>query len=236
MNDKILQKIKKCLRLAQSSNPNEAAAAMRQAQKLMEIHGVTSDEVQISDVDSYTAATGAGKTPPAYLAMLANMVASAFGAETIYKAGPDFLSYRWVGRFEFYGVNGAGEISGYAFEVLARQLKKHRADYLATLNKRLKRTTKVRRGDLYAEAWINAASRQVTPHSRSEADDAALEIYKQSRFKSGLTTMKPRDNTKGMRHHDEGALAAGYRDGKKVKFHQGVNGSRQAALESGAKP
>ncbi|MEX2475033.1 DUF2786 domain-containing protein [Marinobacter sp.] len=234
MNDKILQKIKKCLRLAQSSNPNEAAAAMRQAQKLMEIHDVTSDDVQISDVDSHTAATGAGKTPPAYLAMLANMVASAFGSETIYKSGADFLRYRWVGQFEFYGVNGAGEISGYAFEVLARQLKKHRTDYLATLNKRLKRTTKVRRGDLYAEAWIDAVSRQITPHTRTEADNLVLETYKQSRFKNGLSNLKPRDNTKGMRHHDDGAVAAGYRDGKKVKFHQGVNGSRQAALESEA--
>lgn len=234
MNDKILQKIKKCLRLAQSTNPNEAAAAMRQAQKLMEIHGVTSDDVQISDVDNHTATTSAGKTPPAYLAMLANMVASAFGAESIYKFGADFLSHRWVGRFEFYGVNGAGEISGYAFEVLARQLKKHRTDYLATLNKRLKRATKVRRGDLYAEAWIQAVSRQIAPHTRTEADNAVLETYKQSRFKNGLASVKPRDNTKGMRHHDHGALAAGYRDGKKVKFHQGVNGSKQAALESGS--
>jgi len=233
MNDKVLQKIKKCLRLAQSSNANEAAAAMRQAQKLMDMHGVTSDDVQISDVDSHTAATGAGKTPPAYLAMLANMVASAFGAETIYRAGADFVRYRWVGQFEFYGVNGAGEVSGYAFEVLARQLRKHRTDYLATLNKRLKRATKVRRGDLYAEAWINAVARQITPHTRTEADDAVLETYKQNRFKNGLTSLKPRDNTKGMRNHDQGAVSAGYRDGKKVRFHQGVNGSKQAALESG---
>ena len=37
MNEKILEKIKKCLRLAKSSNENEAAAAMRQAQKLLSL-------------------------------------------------------------------------------------------------------------------------------------------------------------------------------------------------------
>lgn len=40
MNDqRILERIKKCLALSQSSEPHEAAAALRQAQKLMEMHG-----------------------------------------------------------------------------------------------------------------------------------------------------------------------------------------------------
>lgn len=233
MNSKILEKIKKCLRLAQSDNPNEAAAAMRQAQKLMDLHGVTSSDVEMSYVGSHTALTGAGKSPPRHLAMLASMIGEAFGAEMIYRARFDFMRDKWVGIFEFYGLNGAGEVSGYAFEVLLRQLKKHRSDYLATLNKRLKRSTKIRRGDLYAESWIHTVSSQIDPHIRTKSDDEVLEAYKKSRFGSRLTNLKTHNNTKGMRHHDEGALAAGHRDGKKVRFHQGVNGSRQAALENG---
>lgn len=45
LDPKILAKIKKCLALASSSNPNEAATALRQARALMEKHGVTSESI-----------------------------------------------------------------------------------------------------------------------------------------------------------------------------------------------
>lgn len=42
---KALDKIKKCLALSKSSNPHEAAAALRQAQKLMHAHDITEREL-----------------------------------------------------------------------------------------------------------------------------------------------------------------------------------------------
>lgn len=228
MNRKVLDKIKKCLALAKSSNANEAAAAMRQAQKLMGIHGVTAADVAISDVESHIAKAGAGMTPPSHVAMLANMVARAFGAELIYC--PQHDGERWHGRFEFYGVNGAAEVAGYAFEVLGRQLKRDRNAYLATLSKRLKRATKVRRGDLYAQAWVNTVAREVSPHQRSEAENKIIAAYQAKRWEEPLEIRQARDNTKGMRIHDHDALRQGQRDGKKVSFHQGVNGTRQSTI------
>lgn len=51
----ILRKIKACLRLAASSNPNEAASALRQAQAMMRAHGITHAEalnVDMAEVDT----------------------------------------------------------------------------------------------------------------------------------------------------------------------------------------
>ena len=45
-HDKILDKIKKCLALSSSSNEHEAAIALRQAQKLMELHGISDIDVK----------------------------------------------------------------------------------------------------------------------------------------------------------------------------------------------
>jgi len=87
----------------------------------------------------------------------------------------------------------------------------------------------VRRGDLYAQAWLNAVAKQVIRQQRTEAENAIVEAYKAKRWEE-LDTMKPRDNTKGMRSHDHGAIHQGYQDGKKVSFHQGVNGSRHAQI------
>lgn len=228
MDDNILRKIKRCLALARSSNPNEAATALRQAQALMARHGVTREDVAASDVDSHVSKAEAGKVPPAHIAMLANMVANAFGAEIVYS--PVFDGERWVGRVEFYGLGSAPEIAGYAFEVLGRQLKRDRNAYLAGLSKRLKRATKVRRGDLYAQGWVRAVSRQVIPHDQTEQEAQAIAAYQARRWPDPLETCSARNTANKARAHDYSALAQGVADGKKVSFHQGVTGASRAAI------
>jgi hypothetical protein len=233
MDDSILRKIKRCLALAKSSNPNEAATALRQAQALMAKHGVTSEDVVASDVNSHTASAGAGKTPPAHIAMLASMVASAFGVEVVYRASHDWQRGKWQGKVEFYGVGSAPEIAGYAFEVLGRQLKRDRNAFLSSLNKRLSRATKVRRGDLYAQGWVQEVSSQVVPHTQTEQESQAIAAYKAKRWEEPLKTCKVRDTASKARLHDYGAFEQGVEDGKKVSFHQGVTGTERAAIGQG---
>ncbi|WP_051946637.1 DUF2786 domain-containing protein [Marinobacter sp. MCTG268] len=231
MNEKILEKIKKCLRLAKSSNENEAAAAMRQAQKLMRLHGIEHGYVVAAEgVESQNVSVGSNKKPSAHVGMLAHMVCRAFGVDVIWSVTQLFGQRE--SRLEFYGMDSAPEVAGYAFEVLFRQLKRDRTRYMATLNKRLKRTTKTRRGDLYAQAWVQAVEKQITAYERSEEEKAAVQTYREQRWPEvGETAC--RDNTAGTRRHDYDAARQGYRDGEKVDFHRGVNGPRQAALGHG---
>ena len=66
-HEKIIDKIKKCLALSNSDNPHEAAAALRQAQKLMEMHNLTELDISLSDVQECSAkAPSEGKidSPP----------------------------------------------------------------------------------------------------------------------------------------------------------------------------
>lgn len=230
MDQSILRKIKRCLALAKSSNPNEAATALRQAQAMMNQHGLTREDVAVSDVGSHSADAGAGRTPSAHVAMLINLVADAFGVYPVYV--PTHDGSRWVSQVEFIGLNGAPEVASYAFEVLGRQLKRDRAAYLKSLDKRLKRTTKVRRGDLYARGWLNAVSRQVVPHVMTKAESQALEAYKTRRWEGQLTTAKALN--RGAHVRDAAALFQGLADGRKVRFHQGVGGQRQTALKHGS--
>ena len=48
--ERVIRKIKRCLALSKSSNENEAATAMRQAQALMREYRLTEMEVHLSDV------------------------------------------------------------------------------------------------------------------------------------------------------------------------------------------
>ena len=76
--DQALSKIKKCLALAQSGNAHEAAAGMRQAQKLMAEHELGELDVTLSQV-------GEGKTDVRssyknlWEVQLVNLVAESFG-------------------------------------------------------------------------------------------------------------------------------------------------------------
>ncbi|AFJ01977.1 Protein of unknown function (DUF2786) [Methylophaga frappieri] len=233
MNPDILDKIKKCLRLAKSSNPHEAATALRQAQTLMKKHGISMDDVVISDVDARLTPSGAGKTPPSHIAILVDMVCQAFGAQAIYTQLLDRKSWTMKGYLEFIGINGAASISAYAYEVLLRQLKRARSEYIKSLNKRLKQSTKVRRADIFCQGWVLAVSEQITPHQNTKAEKNALTKYIDNRWSDKLKSKAPLDRTGKARNHDYSAFDSGVSEGKKVQFHQGVNGRKQAAIGNG---
>jgi len=72
-----LRKILACLRLAKSSNPNEAASALRQARAMMEKYGLTEDDALASEIRDCEAATGfRGGLIPQSLVALAVIVAN----------------------------------------------------------------------------------------------------------------------------------------------------------------
>lgn len=229
MSNRIIERIKKCLAHANNSNPHERATAIRQAQNLMAKHGLTDMDITLSEVKTQLKATGAGKKMPAHIGVLATMVADAFGAKMIcrnlYKGG------RWVGHVEFYGIGEVAEVCGYAFDVLRRQLKRDRDAYLASLDKRLKRSSKTRRGDVYAVGWVLTAGEQIKPRERSEKETSVMAAYEKERWPTPLNDAKVINRASKLKRNDHGALLTGISDGKKVQFYQGVGGAeRQAAL------
>lgn len=227
-HDDILRKIKACLAMAQSDNPNEAATALQRARDLMEKYDVSIDDVAISDVTSCYSSAKGGRVPPAHIGMLAGMVARVFGVEFVYRVG--FDGSRWCGGFDFFGIGAGPEMAAYAYEVLERQLIKGRTAYIRTLNKRLKRQTKVRRGDMYAQGWVSAVADKITPHKRTDKETRVIAEYQEKRWPGQLAQCTPRNTAGKARVHDYGAVAQGLRDGREVQFHQGVSGSEQARI------
>lgn len=115
-DDKILDKIKKCLALASSANEHEAAAALRQAQKLMEQHGLTDQDVLASQASEAGAKAGAVTKPAQWEATLAARIANAFGCELV------FSRRTWTtAEWRFIGAGSAPEVATYAYQVLLRQ-------------------------------------------------------------------------------------------------------------------
>ncbi len=126
--ERVIRKIKHCLALSASSNEHEAAAAMRQAQKLMAKYRLTETQVNLSDV-GMTQGEQAKAKRDQWECLLSAVVADVFDCEGLTKK-------YWCntrGRVEvplFVGVTPAPEIAKYAYDTLHRQCKTARKAYM----------------------------------------------------------------------------------------------------------
>ncbi|OZY84854.1 hypothetical protein CBP51_16975 [Cellvibrio mixtus] len=219
-DDKILDKIKKCLALAKSSNANEAQTALRQARKLMELHNIEFADVQASVVTESSRLISA--KPPTWAWKLAHVSAGAFGCEFI---GVE----TWKGvQFRFIGIDSYPELSSYAFDVLSRQLKKARTEYVGSLT-RCKLSTKRRRGDEFADAWVNSVYRLIADFAGADEEVVMqIEAYKTKTYPDLTTTpMKPRKRNA----RDVDARYAGHRAAKSASLHKAMGADQRTAIE-----
>lgn len=206
--------------LTGSSNSNEASAALARAQKLMESHGITQDDIDLSDINESICdywPVGASH-PPRYMAYLLQVIKDAFGVDCVLPGG-DGVS--------FYGLYNRPELAGYTFEVLGRQLIKARKVFMNTQNKRIKISTKTARGDKFAEGWIIAVLNKIEKLARTAREVELAERWLEKKYTRTVTrpvrqSGKTRDN--------DNALNNGYREGKQASLHQPVSGQEQAKL------
>ncbi|WP_051221510.1 DUF2786 domain-containing protein [Neptunomonas japonica] len=224
-NKKVLEKIKKCLALAQSDNPNEAAAAMRQAQALMAKYNIDNDAVELSDVNEFAAKVGSTKKQPAYVHGLCNVICRVMGVEAYFRVESGWG--RAASSVCFLGVGSRPELAGYAYEVLARQLKKDRTAYLKTL-KRYKPANKSRKADLFAEAWVFAVMSKITEFAISDKEKGLVVRFKEQNMKD-LKEGKFSKNHKST-SRDCDAQQAGYSKGREAALHRATGSDKRAAL------
>lgn len=214
--ESIIKRVVKCLELAGSSNPNEAASALRKAQELMAAHNISSEEILAAQVTEKRVTSGRANRPPVWMGMLINMVAGAFACE------PISIRQFGSGQIAFVGIDPAPELAGYVFTVLRRQITKDRAGFRKKC--RGKEANRTRRADLFAAAWVSAAGAKVTAFANSGKNRERIEAYLTCHHQ-GLVIHKPRPLNPTAR--DYSALAAGHGAGKNVCIHHGVNGVEQ---------
>lgn len=223
--DAIIAKIKKCLAMAKSDNEYEAAVAMRQAQRLMAQHGITGLDIEHADIQEEGTPAGASSKPAQWEVGLARRVAGAFGCDV-------FLAIDWpVGRWVFVGPAPTGEIARYAFEVLYRQVKKARSNYIKTALKRCT-TTRTRRADLFCEGWVTSATALVERFAGNDEQQARVAAYLEHKHK--LTPFVGRDRNAGraLTERTYGDLSAGREAGRDAQLNRGVGGvGERLALE-----
>ena len=113
--ERVIRKIKRCLALSKSSNENEAATAMRQAQSLMREYRLTEMDVRLNDVGEVESDKARAHRRPTWDRHLGAIIAEAFGVRSFSKRDWNEETSRIIERAMFIGVTPAPQIAMYAY-------------------------------------------------------------------------------------------------------------------------
>lgn len=241
VDPKILNKIKKCLALAQSNNANEAATALRQAHALMAKYSISSHEVAMSDIGEAEAPsrTMARDKPAGWEARLAALVGKAFGcqmlvAKHVLRSTRGHLN---EGRYVFVGLKDQAEVAAYTATVLIRKCKAARQAWLTEhfggvgMGIKGMKAKKTRMGDAFAEGWVDAIGKLVVEFANPQNVESAIEKYvdEQARGRKAQTRCLSRED---IGDHDLAAAMMGRKAAKGESLFRPMEGSSApAALE-----
>lgn len=219
----VMKKIKKCLALAASDNPHEAATALRQAQALMQRHGLTEADVTVKEVESDVATVAF----PRWEAYMADMVAKAFGCRVFTSLSLGFFENR-KRSVVFVGIDPNAEIAAYAYDVLHKQCAKDRRKHMRNQHPNCKPKTRTARGDVYAEGWCSGVSSKLDKLVPNPKEQALIKNHMDAKK---MDTCKPKNRSKG-KNVTSADFVSGAFAGKQANIHHGVNrqGKDQALL------
>ncbi|WP_175784251.1 DUF2786 domain-containing protein [Burkholderia ambifaria] len=222
---KIIDKIRKCLRLAKSSNVHEAAAALRQAQKLMDAYRVDEQELLSADACEEFVPVGCLR-PTVYQAALAGEVANGFACDTLYAVRQH--GRRIKGGYVFVGCGTWPEIAAYTYAVLLRQLRNARAAYIQAVLRRCGTRAKTARADAFCEGWVLAVTDKIIAMRPDAHQSDAIAAFKASHYRIARFDARERGKSR-LAGRD---AYAGLVEGERVNLHHGV-GAREVAQLGG---
>jgi len=213
-NKKIIDKIFKCLRLSESNNPNESAAALRQAQRLMELHGINQEQVKSShDVEALTVKSQFVE-PPYWLIALSEIIGQAFFCRVYVSRSKNENS-----EFYFIGLGNRTELAKYTFTVLQRLLARERRHFVTSLSD-MNKSEKTRRGNVFAQAWLFRIARTIVNFVSDPIIEQAIDAYVEKHFgrTNDFESKAAVPNT-----HDIVAISNGFKAAEGVSLFRPVN-------------
>ena len=217
----VLRKIQACLNRAKSSNPNEAAIALRQAQAMMEKYGVDHPELLSVGVERHWARSRAKERPPQYEVFLASTVGRMFGCDIVFTN--ETRGMNWAGGYTFIGTGASAEIASYTYAVLSRQLTAARKQYSDVHLKRY-RKNKVAAADAFCGGWVAAVAEKAPIPALTDDRRAAIDAYKAQQFSKTSELNSSKREMTG-RQEPGAHLHLGYLEGSKAKVNTGLRGA-----------
>ena len=228
--EKYKKRLAKLLRLSRSSNANEAAVAIKKAQKLMERFDLSVSDAQFSEIkESQSEKVTYSSNPAKWRCYVLHIVTKAFPIDAYWDSS--YSNGKCVTKPSFIGKAHYPELSSYVFDVLTRQLESDRAKYFKSLHKNYKRSNKTLLADKYAEAWALAAYSKVVAIDLASDDEKLIQLYMQNKKLEKLDR-RERPLPERLSSQAINAQNQGYRAGQNATLNGGVSGQELKKLVS----
>lgn len=214
--DRALERIRKCLALAGSPEPHEAASALRQAAKLMQMHGITEAEASGPEVKAFRARCTTAN-PKRWQINLARIVGAQMRCTVL------TIKIRSLGKpamfFEYVGEGPAAEMAAYAFEQLVRQCAAGRRDFRAESRKNPYLTTDriTKLADGWCEGWAIGIAQKLMEYAKPDPVPDSVDAHINGK---GIPMAKERKSS--IKPENIAAARAGFAAGQDVSLHRGM--------------
>ena len=179
---KLTERLKKCLALSASPEPHEAAAALRQAQKIMAELGITEDELDGLDTTDTVVKTREGFGKCLVMSHLANMISKAFGTKHVFERNPGSANRLNV---RYFGPKGRVMLAEYSHKVVWRAMQSSWDEQLV-IRPQLKGNTGKRQA--FYLGWLQAVVHKIEAIAPTEAEERAIERAIAKAYGGGIVT------------------------------------------------
>lgn len=232
--DNVIRRIQKCLALGASSNEHEAAAAMRQAQKLMKEYNVSPEHVGQVVVELHRAKSTSCTKPPLWEQWLATGIAKAFGCKVLLHRGW-FDSIRNkngdMGQYSFIGPRHQVMTAAWTMDLLRNKIMAGRSVHIKAMQG-CKRAAIIDSGNAYAEAFVMALRRKIEDFAGNSPETEAA-IAKMIEDQTGMTQEQRDELAKLFKKEKPGKkmaqgtfrdYEAGSKAGRETSLHRPIGG------------
>jgi hypothetical protein len=210
---KVLDKIQKCLRLSKSPNANEAAAALRQAQKLMAAHGISEEDITLAGYASAAVDCPIQvnrKYVPHILLKLVDLMKKAFAVQAVIDHNLRVSDYSY--QIRYFGPTTRVHMAEYAHQVVYRAMEASWRQFLKE-NPYLRGEKGARTS--FQLGWLHEVSSKVEAIGFTEEEEHATTALKKAHYGKQL------EKVSGQKQSiDQGVAFAGQLAAKEFSIHR----------------
>jgi hypothetical protein len=219
----IIDKIKKLLALANSSNEYEAALAAAHVQRLLAAHNLAMADITATDRPDKAdkVETDVARCLPKWIRHLSAGISSAFDCQAIHHPA--------TGKMTFIGVGADVQVAAYTFTYLDRTVRKLCAGYL---KQHVGTTIAGRQRELLRHSYYLGAVSTITRQLQNQKKQTpvtpgALVPVKEGLIRRAMDEIGPIRMMHSRRSYiNATAYNQGQTDGQQVSIHQGVEQAR----------
>ena len=218
----IIEKIKKLLALANSSNEHEAALAASHAQRLLSEHNLAMADIEATHKPDKAdkVETNVSKTLPKWVRHLSAGVSTAFDCQAIHHPA--------TGKMSFIGVGADVQVAAYTFAYLDRTVRKLCTNYM---KHHVSSSIANRHRELMRQSYYLGAVSTINTRLRDQKIQTPVTTGTLVPVKEGLIrqAMKEIGNLRTVRSRksyiNADAYTNGQNDGRQVGIHRGIGSS-----------